>query len=233
MPGFIEVISVGIAAFVPTNIDDLFILMVFFSKRSFPPFQIMLGQYVGMGLLIGLSLVGSLVALIIPHNLIGLVGLFPIAIGIKELVESRRNREDKYDDQEIAKQLSRNRWTTTYLSFLTVATVTFSGGEEIGIFTSIFVTYDDLPQITTIVSVVMILTGVWCALAAYLVNRAFLATRFRRISETALPFVLIGLGIYILVETFLVPAVANVMMFKMHPDFSAVLGLEENLQVVG
>jgi cadmium resistance protein CadD (predicted permease) len=149
MAGFIEVISVGIAAFAATTIDDLFILMVFFSKRSFPPHQIILGQYVGMGLLIGVSLVGSLITLIVPHNLIGLIGLFPIAIGVKEPIELRKNRENKYDDQEIAKQLPRNRWTT-YLPFLTVATVTFSGGEEIGIYTSIFVTYDELLQIITI-----------------------------------------------------------------------------------
>lgn len=62
-----------------------------------------------------------------------------------------------------------------------------------------------LAEIITIVSVVMILTGVWCGIAAYLVNRTFLAIRFRHISERILPFVLIGLGIYILVEGFIVP----------------------------
>jgi cadmium resistance protein CadD (predicted permease) len=110
--------------------------------------------------------------------------------------------------QEIAKQLPRNRWTT-YLPFLTVATVTFSGGEEIGIYTSIFVTYDELSQIITIISVAMILTGVWCALSAYLVNHTFLATRFRHMADGVLPFILIGLGIYILVEAFLVPTIMS------------------------
>lgn len=55
-----------------------------------------------------------------------------------------------------------------------------------------------------IFSIVMILTGVWCILAGYLVNHTLLATRFRRIADKALPFVLIALGIYILVEAFLV-----------------------------
>lgn len=85
MASFSEVLSLGIGAFVVTNIDDLFILMIFFAKRSFPTFQIILGQYVGMGLLVGFSLVGSLIALVVPNNLIGLVGIFPIAIGIKSL----------------------------------------------------------------------------------------------------------------------------------------------------
>jgi cadmium resistance protein CadD (predicted permease) len=51
-----EVIGIGIGAFVATNIDDMFILMIFFAKRNFPTSQIILGQYVGMGLLLGVSL---------------------------------------------------------------------------------------------------------------------------------------------------------------------------------
>lgn len=151
MAGIFEVLSVGVTAFVTTNIDDLFILVIFFSKRSFPYSQIIVGQYVGMSLLIGVSLVGSLIALIIPHNLIGLIGLFPIAIGIKELGELRKKKygdSDNDDNKEISKYLSRNRWTV-YLPFLTVATITFSGGEEIGIYTSIFATYNSTSEIIT------------------------------------------------------------------------------------
>jgi cadmium resistance protein CadD (predicted permease) len=213
---FIEIFSIGIATFFATNIDDLFILMLFFAKRSFSHTQIILGQYVGMSLLLAVSLVGSLVALIIPHNLIGLIGLFPIAIGIKELLGLRKRKDhDDDDDQQITKWLSKNRWTTAYLPFLAVATVTFSGGEEIGIYTSIFVTYDGLSQIITIFSIVLVLTGAWCALAAYLVNHVLLATRFRHIADRVLPFVLIALGIYILVEAFLVPAMASA---EIHQD---------------
>jgi cadmium resistance protein CadD (predicted permease) len=142
----IEVIGVGIGAFVATNIDDLFILMIFFGKRNFPTSQIIIGQYVGMGLLLGVSIFASLIALVIPHNLTGLVGLFPIAIGIKELLEYRNAatvNEDVHSNK-VVYRLSKGRWRV-YLPFLVVATVTFSGGEEIGIYTSIFVTYNDVP----------------------------------------------------------------------------------------
>ena len=200
----VEVVGIGIVAFVATNIDDLFILMVFFAKRSFPPFQIILGQYVGMGLLLGISLAGSFVSLVIPHNLIGLIGLIPIAVGIKELLDLRKKDDENNDiDYEtVTKKLSRNGWTA-YLPFLTVAATTFSGGEEIGIYTSIFATYNGLSDIISIISVVMVLTGAWCIIAMYLVNHTFLATRFRHIADRVLPFVLIGLGIYILLEAFL------------------------------
>src|SRR5918996_264314 len=144
----IEVIGIGISAFVATNIDDLFILMVFFAKRNLPTFQVILGQYVGMGLLLAVSLFASLIALIIPHNLIGLIGLLPIAIGFKELAELRNAATvDEYvDSNKVINRLSNSRWRT-YLPFLVVASVTFSGGEEIGIYTSVFATYNDLLEI--------------------------------------------------------------------------------------
>jgi cadmium resistance protein CadD (predicted permease) len=204
----LEILGLNIGAFVATNIDDLFILIVFFAKRSFPTSQIILGQYVGMGMLLGVSLVGSLVALVIPHNLLGLVGLFPIAIGIKELLDLRnRDDDDEYNDVKIVNRLYKSRWRT-YLPFLVVATVTFSGGEEIGIYASIFVIHDGVSEIILVFTVVMILTGVWCWIAFYLVNRSFLAIQIRRIASKVLPFVLIGLGIYILMEAFLIQTMA-------------------------
>ena len=111
----LETIILGIGAFVATNIDDLFILMVFFAKRNFPTSQIILGQYVGMGSLLGTSLFASLIALVIPHNLIGLVGLFPIAIGVKELVVLRNAAHDNdvsYDNTKVDNRLSKSRWRT-------------------------------------------------------------------------------------------------------------------------
>jgi cadmium resistance protein CadD (predicted permease) len=202
----LEVIGVGIGAFVATNIDDLFILIVFFAKHNYPTPQIIIGQYVGMGMLLGISLFASLIALIIPHNLIGLVGLFPIAIGIKELLELRNAAtiNENAHSNEVVNRVSKNRWRV-YLPFLAVAAVTFSGGEEIGISTSIFVTYDDVPEIAIIVLTVMVLTGGWCIIGFYLVNHTLLATRFRRLADKVLPLVLIVLGLYILVEALLVP----------------------------
>jgi cadmium resistance protein CadD (predicted permease) len=197
---FPALVGVGVAAFVSTNIDDLFILMVFFATPRFPFFQIVLGQYIGMGSLIGVSLAGSLITLVLPRNIIGLIGLFPIIIGIKELLELRKKGDDEYE--KITKRLLRSR-KKIHLSFLTVAAVTFSGGEEIGIYTTLFVINNEVGAIITLISVVMVLTAFWCLLANYLVKYSFLADIFRSIGSRVLPYVLIGLGIYILAETFL------------------------------
>ena len=197
---FPALVGVGIAAFVSTNIDDLFILMVFFATSRFPSSQIVFGQYIGMGSLMGVSLAGSLITLVLPRNLIGLIGLFPLVIGIKELLELHKE-SDKENYEKLAKKLLRSM--KTRLPFLTVAAVTFSGGEEIGIYTTLFATNNEVGFIITLVSVVMVLTAFWCFLANYLVKHSFLANVFRSIGSRVLPYVLIGLGIYILAEAFL------------------------------
>ena len=201
MGDFFDIFGISATAFVATNIDDLLILIAFFANSRFPLPQIVLGQYAGMGALLATSIVGSLIALIVPNNLIGLIGIFPIVIGIKELLELLKNG----DNEKSTKQLSRSR-LIAYLPFLTVAAVTFSGGEEIGVYTSVFVIYHEVSEIITILLVVMVLTGLWCAVAYHLVNRPLIASRVKRIGTIALPFVLIGLGIYILAEAFLIPS---------------------------
>ena len=196
---FPTLVGVGIAAFASTNIDDLFILMLFFAALRFRSSQIVLGQYLGMGSLMGVSIAGSLISLVLLRNLIGLIGLFPIAIGIKELLALHKKDSEK-DDEELSKKLNNKK---IQLPFLTVAAVTFSGGEEVGIYTALFATNNDPAAITMLISVVMVLTALWCFLAKYLVKHSFVGDVFDSASSRVLPFVLIGLGLYVLVEAIL------------------------------
>ena len=68
MNWFWTVIVTGITTFIATNIDDIIILMLFFSQlnRQLTVQQIVLGQYLGFTALVLASLVGFLGGLIIP-----------------------------------------------------------------------------------------------------------------------------------------------------------------------
>jgi cadmium resistance protein CadD (predicted permease) len=208
MVDFFDIVGIGTIAFVATNIDDLLILIAFFANSRFSLPQIVLGQYAGMGALLAISIIGSLIALIVPNNLIGLIGIFPIAIGIKELLELLKNDNNngEVSDNHQPPRSRRRRRLTAYLPFLTVAAVTFSGGEEIGVYTSVFAAYHEVYEIIIIVFVVMVLTGVWCIVAYHLVNHPLIASRVKRIGTITMPFILIGLGIYLLAEAFLIPS---------------------------
>ena len=75
MTDVVSLIGIGVSAFAATNIDDIFVLVMFFSSSysssmTFPVRQIVLGQYVGIGLLIAISALGS------PLNLFFVVGSY-------------------------------------------------------------------------------------------------------------------------------------------------------------
>jgi cadmium resistance transport/sequestration family protein len=199
MADIISLLGIGAAAFAATDIDDMFVLMAFFATRRYFTPHIVFGQFLGIGTLIAISLAGSLVALVIPRNFLGLMGLLPIALGIKELLELRKGEED--DDEE---PKPRFQTKAAYLSFLGVAMVTIAnGGDNIGIYTPLFAINNEISQLVMFVFIFLALTAVWCGLAYYLVNHSFLAGQIRRIGRFILPFVLIGLGIFIMGEAFL------------------------------
>ena len=77
-----------------------------------------------------------------------------------------------------------------------------NGGDNIGIYTPVFATNNEVIQLVMFASIFLAMTAIWCGLAYYLVNHSFLAERIRHIGRFIFPFVLIGLGIFILAEAF-------------------------------
>jgi cadmium resistance protein CadD (predicted permease) len=198
MIDILGLVAIGVAAFVATNIDDIFILMMFFSSLTFPVRQVILGQFMGIGLLIVISALGSLITLVIPTYVIGLIGITPMAIGIKNLIEIRKKNKSP------SRQVVGNKKNKSSLSYLEVAAVTLSnGGDNIGVYVPLFSKYNSISQITTLTAVFIAMTAAWCISSYYFVNHPTIASRIRYIGNIILPFVLIGLGIYILTESFL------------------------------
>ena len=147
------------------------------------------GQYLGLAGLIAVSLVGYFAQLVIPKSWIGLLGLAPIVIGIKKLVDWKRGIE-----VGTKKRAGRG-------SVFTVAAVTFAnGGDNIGIYVPLFATSDAQALIITLIAF-RVLIAVWCALGYYLGKHPAVKRIVDRYGHILMPFVLIGLGIYILIES--------------------------------
>ncbi len=202
-------IIAGITAFAATNIDDIVILMLFFAQvnTTFRRRHIVIGQYLGFTALIIASLPGFFGGLIVPRAWIGLLGLVPIGIGISRLV----NREDGAEDiQAVSGEFNRSRTSTPVGSILAsflapqtynVAAVTFAnGGDNIGIYIPLFAS-SDLASLGVILTVFFLLIGVWCYTAYRLARQPAIAHVLTRYGNAIVPFVLIGLGIFILIES--------------------------------
>ena len=196
MVDFFALMGIGIGAFVASNIDDTFILIILFTTVTFQARHVFVGQFLGIAVLIIISALGSLIALVVPPFVIGLMGIIPIAIGIKRLVELRR------DDQINHESVQPNK--KSYLSFITVGAITVSnGGDDIGVFTPLFAKYNDASEVTILVTILMAMTVVWCVVTYYFVNHPVVASRIELLGNILTPFVLIGLGVYILADSFM------------------------------
>jgi cadmium resistance protein CadD (predicted permease) len=142
MANLTPLILAAISSFIATNLDDLIILMLFFSQVGdrLRPQQIILGQYLGFTVLLLLSLPGFLGGAIIPKNIIGLLGIIPIFIGIKQLL----NKEAEEELQALSSQTEGTflyRFLLRFLKpqILKIAAVTFANGaDNISIYLSFF-----------------------------------------------------------------------------------------------
>jgi cadmium resistance protein CadD (predicted permease) len=95
MVDFGYLIVLWISAFVSTNIGDVFLLIVFFSNSmKFPKCQVVIGQYIGIGLLIATNILASFISLVIPSFLISFIGFIPMIIGIIKLIEYYKKEKE-------------------------------------------------------------------------------------------------------------------------------------------
>jgi cadmium resistance protein CadD (predicted permease) len=191
----ISLIGVAVILFASTNIDDVFILLAFFADPKFKLRQIVVGTYIGIGALYGISVVASLISLVIPPAYIGFLGLAPIVIGLKELWELRKGADAGRDDSN-----DRAKPAAAYGNAIVVALVTIAnGGDNIGIYTPVFATRSAY-EIAFIGIVFAVVTGIWLWIAHWLTNHRTLGAPIRRYGRRLAPFVFIGLGLLILYE---------------------------------
>lgn len=185
------VAALGVAAlvFASTNVDDLLLLSALFSDPSFAPRQIIAGQFLGITALVLASVACALLAVAVPPGWIGLLGLAPLALGVRGLWALRRPPENDGPGEARAEMPGSRA--------LAVASITIAnGGDNLGVYIPLFSSARRL--IPVYVTVFAVMTAVWCAAGYYLVNNRVVGERIRRYGRVALPFVLIGLGLWIL-----------------------------------
>lgn len=185
----------SIAAFASTNIDDVFLLMLFFGDRKYRPRQVIGGQYLGFIALVAVSLVGSLLGMVIDTRYIGLLGLLPVYLGAKELWKLLRKEATEETPIEVAPT---NRFHSPLLS---VALVIFAnGGDNIGIYVPLFAPLS-WPERLRVITIFLVMVALWCWIARYLSKHPVAARYTDRYGHIAAPIVLVLLGAYILYES--------------------------------
>ena len=205
----LNVIS-AIGAFIVTNIDDIFVLMLLFSQakaqvktseglkgnqtenKHISPKDIIIGQYLGFTLLVVVSLLGTFGVMLIPEKWVGLLGLIPIYLGIMLFIKG----EDE-DENAILSSLNSGKYNSVFLS---VAFITFAnGGDNIGIYVPFFSTLT-MNQLAVTVITFFIMVAIWCFIGYRLAAFKHVSETLENYGRWIIPIVFIGLGIYIMVE---------------------------------
>ena len=200
-----QTIISAIGVYISTSIDYLIVLIILFAQLSQnkQKWHIYAGQYLGTGLLVGVSLVAAYVVNFVPEAwMVGLLGLIPIYLGIRFAIVGEGEEEEEEETIERLEQSKANQlfWTVT---LLTIA----SGGDNLGIYIPYFASLD---WAQTLVALLVFAIGViiFCKLSQMLSSIPLISETIEKYTRIIVPLVFIPLGLYIMyengtIETFL------------------------------
>lgn len=154
------------------------------------PWQIWAGQYIGVSLLITISIVAALGFTIIPDDWVGLLGLVPLALGGRGLIGALRSRHRNAPSS-----------TSVAAGLGAIAGITVANGvDNVSVYTPVFRTIAPGDAFTTVV-VFLVLIAVWCLLGALLGSHKTVIAVIERYGHWIVPFVFVLIGSAIVGES--------------------------------
>ena len=189
-------IIAGVVTYWSTAIDLLIILMLFFAKVKDKKGvrDIYIGQFLGSGLLILVSLFFAVILHYVPDKrLLGFLGIIPAFLGIKALILGDSDGEKMANEK--LKDINQNNLIKT-LIFITIVSC---GADNVGLFVPYFISLA-LPKllITLIVFLIMIFLLVFIAQKS--VSIPTVGTVLEKYSRWFIGIVYIFIGGSVLIE---------------------------------
>lgn len=193
---FGKAIGVACGTFAVTNIDDMFVLVTFYAEAAtsttLTPLKITVGQYLGFTIIILISMIGFAIALVVPTEPIGFLGLLPILLGVWKAVNLFIPNDEEEGD---------NRNIDTMKSVIKVTAITLiNGGDNISTYIPLF-SQAKKAEIAVYIVVYYIMLGLWCLIAYLIMGQKHLLRLVQRCVHWVLPLLYIGLGVFILISS--------------------------------
>jgi cadmium resistance protein CadD (predicted permease) len=169
----------AVGVFVGTDIDDLVVLTALFGSRQVGRREIVVGQYVGIGVLVAISVVAAAGLLIVPDRWVGLFGIIPLALGIGGLVRG------KEDGAVIVK-------TTLGVAGITLA----NGADNVSVYVPLFrqAGWGTIVYIAAFA----VLIALWLLAVRFLASRPSVAAVLDRWGYRIVPLVFIAIGVLLI-----------------------------------
>jgi len=194
--------------------------MLFFSQinNGMEKRYIIIGQYLGIILLITISIIGALGVSLIPSEYVGLLGLVPIYLGVKACIDHEKDHKNNVDidqrqiqnseDLELRKitNIKEEGILSFVMKFINPSVVkvlglTFANGaDNIGIYIPLFSSMSLMDIFITVI-VFMFSIALWCFIGMKLAEHSLIQRIIEKYKNIFIPIVFIGLGIFILIES--------------------------------
>lgn len=181
-------------AFVGTNLDNLILLVALYSR------YLQRARIVTTGYVCGMVLIGLIVFLIgkggnfIPVNYLGSLGIIPVIIGLKGLIELFRSRHQTGTEAIANSDSSKTVFLSVFLTQL-------SNSADTIITFSIF-QVDSKAVMDYVISITFVaMIFVFAGLGYYSLSHRKISDYLERYGRFITPFILIFVGLYIISDT--------------------------------
>lgn len=193
-PSFATTLISATSAFAATNLDEILLLSLFFADARLRPRAVVAGHCLGIAAIVAVSVLTGWAALVVPHAWIRWLGLIPLAIGLKKLLDLFRGADDDDDDDVLTTPSAGFASQTLGVAGVAIA----NGGDNLSVYIPMFAARPD--TIAVYVTVFGVLTAGLCVLGFALVHNRLFGSRLQQLAKLALPIVLVLLGLQILSE---------------------------------
>jgi len=195
-------VAIAIVAFVSTNLDDLFLLVSLFIDVELRKISVVVGQFLGMSLLVVISIFAALFAVSIPGNWIWSLGFAPLLLGINRLWKLIKqehrpvmNPETERDFFGKERLLRRRHSEVALVTLLTMA----NGGDNLSVYIPLFSVHRE--ALWLFVIIFGFLTMLWCFIGYNLTSHRLFGDRVKTYARFVVPFILIGIGLHVLLHS--------------------------------
>lgn len=229
-------VATSVISFVSTNIDNIFVMMLFYAQvdEKLKKKHIVIGQYLGLAVLVLISILGAFGLNFVPQEYIGFLGLLPIALGVREWINYKIKKRlpaaqchgidrkaETINEEQIknislspGKEYSRLQYVLIKAKcaifhavnpeIFSVVVVAVSNGADNIGVYIPLFTGYSIMQIVVTMTVFFLMMALWCLLGSTITDFPRITAAIQKHKHVAVPIIFIGLGVYIFIKSGLI-----------------------------
>ena len=188
-------VGLVVSSFVATNLDNLLLLVVLLGANAQRRIAVLLGFLCSAVAVLGACALGIVVGSMVGAGLVGYLGIVPVLLGCHMLYKSRSAKSSAHETTaSFSNDTQRGLWLSTFFFMFG------NSGDSIAVFLPLLAE-SGRSALLIILGSYLVMALSWAGLAYVISGQRGLAERIERHAVKFVPWIMIGVGIYILMDT--------------------------------